>query len=188
MTQLLVLVPALLGAPWWLIAARWRRRGRRARWPSRSPTPARRGRCASRSGPPGSPARCARSRTSSTTTSPRSSCTSAGPRQPAYQINTWLESLESLDRRVFIVMRDHPLFTKMGSTTIPSLELQDPGELLMLDFSSARVALYPVQHRQQHPPVAAADPDERVHRARRQRQERLQQPVLPGVRRAVGRR
>jgi len=31
----------------------------------------------------------------------------------------------------------------MGSTTIPSLELQDPGELLMLDFSQAKVALYP---------------------------------------------
>ena len=61
----------------------------------------------------------------------------------SYQINTWLESLEALDRRVFIVLRDHPLFARMASTTIPTLELKDPGELLMLDFSSARVALYP---------------------------------------------
>ncbi len=67
----------------------------------------------------------------------------SGPETAAYQINTWLESLESLDRRVFIVIRDHPLFTKVGSTTIPVLELQDAGELLMLDFSAARVALYP---------------------------------------------
>ncbi len=67
----------------------------------------------------------------------------SGPATAAYQINTWLESLESLDRRVFIVIRDHPLFAKMGATTIPSLGLQDAGELLMLDFSSAKVALYP---------------------------------------------
>lgn len=67
----------------------------------------------------------------------------SGPETAAYQINTWLESLESLDRRVFIVIRDHALFTRMGSTTIPSLELSDAGELLMLDFSGAKIALYP---------------------------------------------
>ncbi len=67
----------------------------------------------------------------------------SGPAEAGYQINTWLESLEALDRRVFIVLRDHPLFTRMASTSIPTLELKDPGELLMLDFSSARVALYP---------------------------------------------
>lgn len=67
----------------------------------------------------------------------------SGPDAAGYQINTWLESLEALDRRVFIVLRDHPLFTRMASTTIPTLELKDPGELLMLDFSSARIALFP---------------------------------------------
>ncbi|WP_332667675.1 CDP-glycerol glycerophosphotransferase family protein [Aeromicrobium sp.] len=67
----------------------------------------------------------------------------SGPDVAGYQINTWLESLEALDRRVFIVLRDHPLFTRMASTTIPTLELKDPGELLMLDFSSARIALFP---------------------------------------------
>ncbi len=67
----------------------------------------------------------------------------SGPAEAGYQINTWLESLEALDRRVFIVLRDHRLFTRLASTSIPTLELKDPGELLMLDFSSARVALYP---------------------------------------------
>lgn len=67
----------------------------------------------------------------------------SGPDVAGYQINTWLESLEALDRRVFIVLRDHPLFTRMASTSIPTLELKDPGELLMLDFSSARIALFP---------------------------------------------
>jgi hypothetical protein len=67
----------------------------------------------------------------------------SGPDTAAYQINTWLEALESLDRRVFIVLRDPPLFGRMASTSIPTLELRDPGELLMLDFSAARIALYP---------------------------------------------
>jgi hypothetical protein len=67
----------------------------------------------------------------------------SGPDTAAYQINTWLAALESLERRVFIVLRDPPLFARMGSTSIPTLELRDPGELLMLDFASARIALYP---------------------------------------------
>jgi hypothetical protein len=67
----------------------------------------------------------------------------SGPDTAAYQINTWLEALESLDRRVFIVLRDPPLFKRMAATTIPALELRDPGELLMLDFGAARIALYP---------------------------------------------
>lgn len=67
----------------------------------------------------------------------------SGPETASYQINTWLESLEALDQRVFIVLRDQPLFSKVGSTSIPILALKDPGELLMLDFSSARIALYP---------------------------------------------
>lgn len=67
----------------------------------------------------------------------------SGPETASYQINTWLESLESLDRRVFIVLRDQPLFRRLASTSIPVLTLRDPGELLMIDFSSARIALYP---------------------------------------------
>jgi hypothetical protein len=67
----------------------------------------------------------------------------SGPATAAYQINTWLESLEALDRRVFIVLRDQPLFAKMASTSIPTLAMANAGELLMLDFSPARIALYP---------------------------------------------
>ncbi len=67
----------------------------------------------------------------------------SGPETAAYQVNTWLESLEFLDRRVFIVLRDAPLFNKLAPTSIPTLQLRDAGELLMLDFSSVRVALYP---------------------------------------------
>lgn len=67
----------------------------------------------------------------------------SGPPGSAYQVNTWLESLEYLDRRVLIVLRDHVLFTTMQPTTLPVLELSAASELLMLDFASVKVALYP---------------------------------------------
>jgi hypothetical protein len=67
----------------------------------------------------------------------------SGPDTAAYQINTWIEALEALDQRVFVVLRDHPLFERMAPSTLPTLSLPAPGELLMLDFSMAKVALYP---------------------------------------------
>ncbi len=67
----------------------------------------------------------------------------SGPDTAAYQINTWIEALEALDQRVFVVLRDHTLFEKMASSSLPTLSLPAPSELLMLDFSAARVALYP---------------------------------------------
>jgi len=67
----------------------------------------------------------------------------SGPDTAAYQINTWIEALEALDQRVMVVLRDHPLFEKMAASRLPTLSLPAPGELLMLDFSTVKVALYP---------------------------------------------
>lgn len=141
-TQVLVLAPALLGAPWWLIAVAgavaialltavtlpdartsWRMRQQK--------------RATGFTGP------LRQVQEFIGDYQPDVIVHLSGPDTAAYQINTWLETLEALDRRVFIVLRDHPLFTHMGSTSIPTLELKDPGELLMLDFSSARVGLFP---------------------------------------------
>ena len=67
----------------------------------------------------------------------------SGPLGSAYQVNTWLESLEALDRRVMIVLRDAALFDTIRPTTLPVLQLGNAGELLMLDFRSVKVSLYP---------------------------------------------
>ncbi|MFO6451234.1 MULTISPECIES: CDP-glycerol glycerophosphotransferase family protein [unclassified Aeromicrobium] len=67
----------------------------------------------------------------------------SGPDTAAYQINTWIEALEALDQRVMVVLRDHPLFERMAASRLPTLSLPAPGELLMLDFSTVKVALYP---------------------------------------------
>lgn len=141
-SQLLVLVPALVGAPWWTIAAagtvalvllgRATIPDARGSWRLRQQK-----RATGYTGP------LREIQNFLDEYEPEVIVHLSGPQAAAYQINTWLEALESLNQRVFIVIRDHNLFTKMGSTSIPSLELQDPGELLMLDFSSAKVALYP---------------------------------------------
>jgi hypothetical protein len=67
----------------------------------------------------------------------------SGPLGSAYQVDTWLESLEALDRRVLVVLRDAALLDTMRETHLPTLELSNAGELLMLDFASVKVALYP---------------------------------------------
>ncbi len=142
LAQLLALVPALLGAPWWIVAlsgslglvllARVTVPDAKASWAMRQQK-----RATGFTGP------LREIQDFIDGYRPEVVVHLSGPAAAAYQINTWLEALESLDQRVFIVIRDHDLFTKMGSTTIPSLELQDAGELLMLDFSSAKIALYP---------------------------------------------
>lgn len=67
----------------------------------------------------------------------------SGPEDAGYQINTWLEALESLDNRVLIVLRDHKLFTKMKATSLPVLELTSGPEFMMLNLDCVRIALYP---------------------------------------------
>lgn len=141
-TQLLVLAPALLGAPWWAILlagivaiallSAVTIPDARASWTLRQQKRA-----------TGFTAPLRQIQEFLDDYQPEVVVHLSGPDAAGYQINTWLESLEALDRRVFIVLRDHPLFTRMASTRIPTLELKDPGELIMLDFSSARVALFP---------------------------------------------
>ncbi|KAA1378417.1 CDP-glycerol glycerophosphotransferase family protein [Aeromicrobium fastidiosum] len=141
-SQLLVLAPALLGAPWWLVVVlaavgvavvvRVSVPDMRASWTMRQQK-----RATGFTGP------LRQIQDFLDDYRPEVVVHLSGPDTAAYQINTWLEALESLDRRVFIVLRDPPLFGRMAATAIPTLELRDPGELLMLDFSAARIALYP---------------------------------------------
>lgn len=140
--QVLVLLPALVGAPWWLVLVlgvvgialviHASLPDMRASWQMRNQK-----RATGYTGP------LRQVQDFLDDYRPEVIVHLSGPDTAAYQINTWLEALESLDRRVFIILRDPPLFAKMASTSIPSLDLRDPGELLMLDLSSARIALFP---------------------------------------------
>lgn len=141
-TQLAVLVPAVLGAPWWLVAIL----GAAAIAAlSQATIPEARGSWAMR-----------QQKRATGYTGPLQQIQEfiddyrpevlvhlSGPEGAGYQINTWIESLESLEQNVLIVLRDHKLFTKLGPTTIPTIELRDGGELMMLDLAPVKVALFP---------------------------------------------
>ncbi len=141
-SQLIVLMPALLGAPWWLVVilssigsavvVRASVPDMRGSWAMRQEK-----RATGFTGP------LRQIQDFLDDHQPEVIVHLSGPPTAAYQINTWLEALESLDRRVFIVLRDPELFPRVASTSIPVLELKDPGELLMLDFRCAKIALYP---------------------------------------------
>lgn len=141
-SQLIVLLPALLGAPWWLVmilstigtalVVRASVPDMRASWAMRQEK-----RATGFTGP------LRQIQDFLDEYQPEVIVHLSGPDTAAYQVNTWLEALEALDRRVFIVLRDPELFPRVASTPIPVLELKDPGELLMLDFRSAKIALYP---------------------------------------------
>lgn len=141
-TQLAVLVPGLLGAPWWLIVilgllgiaalsyvtapealASWRMRQDK--------------RATGFTGP------LRQIQEFINDYKPLVIVHLSGPADAGYQINTWIETLEALEQPVLIVLRDHALFMKLATTTIPTLELKDPGELMMLDLSPVRISLYP---------------------------------------------
>ncbi|AWB91754.1 CDP-glycerol glycerophosphotransferase family protein [Aeromicrobium chenweiae] len=140
--QLLVLVPAAVGAPWWLVLALGTLGTLALAWVTLPDVRASWGmRQAKRATGFTGPLRQIQDFLDDYR--PEVVVHLSGPETAAYQINTWLESLEALDRRVFIVIRDQPLFGKVASTSIPVLGLKDAGELLMLDFSAARIALYP---------------------------------------------
>ena len=140
--QLLILLPALVGAPWWLVivlstigtalVVRVSVPDMRASWRMRQEK-----RATGFTGP------LRQIQDFLDDYQPEVIVHLSGPETAAYQINTWLESLEALDRRVFIILRDPALMGRLASTPIPTLELRDPGELLMLDFRSAKIALYP---------------------------------------------
>ena len=67
----------------------------------------------------------------------------SGPETAGYQINSWLEALEALEQNVLVLIRDDELFVKMGKTTLPVVQLTNAGELMMLNLDPVKIALYP---------------------------------------------
>jgi hypothetical protein len=105
-----------------------------------------------------------------------------------YQINVWLETLEQLDQRVLLLLRNPDMFEAMGSDhrarrLYPQRHRPDEPRPVLRDRRPV-----PGERRVQPARPPAAQPDVGFHRAWRQRQERVGQPVRQGVRRAVGRR
>lgn len=59
-----------------------------------------------------------------------------------YQLDTWLTTLERLDERTVIILRERAVLDTLGPTTVPVLCVPDAEDLMLLRFPTVRVALY----------------------------------------------
>ncbi|WP_371674296.1 CDP-glycerol glycerophosphotransferase family protein [Streptomyces sp. NBC_00289] len=60
-----------------------------------------------------------------------------------YQVNMWIETLEQLDRRPLIILREHPSFQNLSRTSVPVLCVPKADDLAELELPDVRVVLYP---------------------------------------------
>ena len=60
-----------------------------------------------------------------------------------YQVNMWIETLEQLDRRPLIILREQASFRHLGRTRIPVVCVPRADDLAELELPGVRVVLYP---------------------------------------------
>ncbi|MEU0274542.1 hypothetical protein [Streptomyces sp. NPDC006307] len=66
----------------------------------------------------------------------------SGSDDSAYQVNMWLETMEQVDGRPIVIMRERNLVKKLNPTSVPVLCVPGGQHLMAMDFSSIRVTLY----------------------------------------------
>ncbi|MFF0727821.1 hypothetical protein [Streptomyces sp. NPDC004134] len=67
----------------------------------------------------------------------------SGTKESTYQINMWLETLEELDERPLLIVREQHTLPGLASTTVPVACVPSAVHLMNMDLASVRVALYP---------------------------------------------
>ncbi|MFE6283491.1 CDP-glycerol glycerophosphotransferase family protein [Streptomyces sp. NPDC057877] len=66
----------------------------------------------------------------------------SGSRDSAYQVNMWLETMERLETRPLVVLRERAILERLAPTTVPVICVPGGVHLMNLDLSTVRVALY----------------------------------------------
>ncbi len=66
----------------------------------------------------------------------------SGSKESAYQVNMWLETMEQLDTRPLIVLRERVILQNLAPTTVPVVCVPGGIHLMNLDLRTVRVALY----------------------------------------------
>ncbi|MEU1510580.1 hypothetical protein ABZ490_00210 [Streptomyces sp. NPDC005811] len=66
----------------------------------------------------------------------------SGSKESAYQVNMWLETMEQLDSRPLIILRERSVLEKMSPTTVPVICVPGGVHLMNMDLSMVRVTLY----------------------------------------------
>lgn len=67
----------------------------------------------------------------------------SGGADTAYQVEVWLSTLEQMQDPGFILLRDEALFDSLAPTTIPVICLPGAVDVMSLDLSAIKVALFP---------------------------------------------
>ncbi|MGW1716566.1 hypothetical protein [Streptomyces sp. NPDC002156] len=66
----------------------------------------------------------------------------SGSKDSAYQVNMWLETMEQLETRPLIVLRERVILQNLAPTTVPVICVPGGIHLMNLDLRTVRVALY----------------------------------------------
>ncbi|WP_105974474.1 hypothetical protein [Streptomyces geranii] len=66
----------------------------------------------------------------------------SGSKDSAYQVNMWLETMEQLETRPLIVLRERVILHSLAPTTVPVICVPGGIHLMNLDLRTVRVALY----------------------------------------------
>jgi hypothetical protein len=67
----------------------------------------------------------------------------SGSRDSAYQVNMWLSTIDDLDHPAVILLRERPMVSLVGRTRTPVICVPNAQDMVRLDLSSVRTALYP---------------------------------------------
>jgi hypothetical protein len=66
----------------------------------------------------------------------------AGRAESAYQVESWLGTIEQLDEPALAIVRSINIYEALGPTSVPIVALGDPQDLLTLDLSTLRATLF----------------------------------------------
>ncbi|MFG2726412.1 hypothetical protein [Streptomyces canus] len=66
----------------------------------------------------------------------------SGSKDSVYQVNMWLETMEQLDSRPLIILRERVILQNLAPTTVPVICVPGGVHLMNMDLSTVRVALY----------------------------------------------
>ncbi len=66
----------------------------------------------------------------------------SGSKDSAYQVNMWLETMEQLDSKPLIILRERVILNNLAPTTVPVVCVPGGVHLMNMDLSTVRVALY----------------------------------------------
>ncbi|NUS11621.1 MAG: hypothetical protein HOY69_09515, partial [Streptomyces sp.] len=66
----------------------------------------------------------------------------SGSKDSAYQVNMWLETMEQLDSKPLVILRERVILANLAPTTAPVICVPGGVHLMNMDLTNVRVALY----------------------------------------------